>query len=299
MVFKDNVDDNNIDINFDPQSLIPLAGALLCDQTTCSILHFLNVVRAKLALRNSKRIRPSFVIIDFSAALLNAVLDAFNTENIHSHLRRCFNVLAGAMDAEQLRNITFSPAKSSINCYDSFDPEILPMKLESRPITKTVKFDDNLKENIDTSSDLKQAESIWSTLLKYSDNRTLFDEKSDKVVNHYSQQAETEDNIFNVLSPKRRHSSISNDSCKATPTLSKRVKTLSSVKSQNLSKHSVHTTKIGSISLPWPPYKIHDTVYMDKKYTTSSSEFRKLFEVDTTKCHIALRKLFKLIDTDG
>jgi hypothetical protein len=107
MVFKNNIDDDHSNINSDPISLMPLAGALLCDQTTCSISHFLNVVRAKLALRNSKRIRPSFVIIDFSAALLNAVLNAFNTENIHSHLRRCYKLLAGGMDAEQLKNITF------------------------------------------------------------------------------------------------------------------------------------------------------------------------------------------------
>ena len=84
MVFKDNIpdDDDNNNLNSDPIGLMPLAGALLCDQTTCSISHFLNVVRSKLALRNSKRIRPSFVVIDFSAALLNAVLIAFNTENI-------------------------------------------------------------------------------------------------------------------------------------------------------------------------------------------------------------------------
>ncbi|CAF2404532.1 unnamed protein product [Rotaria sp. Silwood2] len=97
------------------------------------------------------------------------------------------------------------------------------MKVEPRSITKSVKFDDNLNDNIDTSpSNLKQTESIWSILLNDSDNRTLFDEKSDKVVNRYSQQFATEDNIFNVLSPKRLYStSISNDSCKATPTFSK------------------------------------------------------------------------------
>ena len=50
-----------------------------------------------------------------------------------------------------------------------FDFEISPTKVEPHPTTKTVQFDLNLNENIDSSpANSKQRESIWSTLLKLS-----------------------------------------------------------------------------------------------------------------------------------
>ena len=61
---------------------------------------------SKLAIR-SKAVRPAFVVIDFSAALINSVLASFNVENVHSYLRRCFNTLDRAYDTRQLRSMTF------------------------------------------------------------------------------------------------------------------------------------------------------------------------------------------------
>jgi hypothetical protein len=97
MVFKDGED---------PSNNLPLSGALLSDQSAVSITSYFNCVRSNLALR-SKTARPSFVVIDFSPALLNGVLNSFNIENIRNHLRRCMNTLDRAYDTSQLRNMTF------------------------------------------------------------------------------------------------------------------------------------------------------------------------------------------------
>ena len=86
-------------------AILPLSGALLCDQTTASITSYFNCVLSKLALRN-KTVRPSFVVIDFSSALLNSALAAFNTENIHTYLRRCNNIIDRSYSTSQLKNVT-------------------------------------------------------------------------------------------------------------------------------------------------------------------------------------------------
>ena len=90
----------------DPCNTLPLSGALLCDQTAASITSYFNCVRSKLALR-CKTARPSFVVIDFSAALLNSVLSSFNVENTRNNLHRCFNTINFAYDTSQLRDMTF------------------------------------------------------------------------------------------------------------------------------------------------------------------------------------------------
>ena len=87
-------------------TLLPLAGALLSDQTVASISSFFNFVIAKLALRD-KTAKPSFVVTDFSHALINSVLATFNVETIHNHLRRCINTLDGAYTYAQLKATTF------------------------------------------------------------------------------------------------------------------------------------------------------------------------------------------------
>ncbi len=166
----------------------------------------------------------------------------------------------------------------------------------------------NLNRNIDLSpGDSNEAESIWSTLLNYSYDHNLFDGKSN------------ENNIRSTQSPKRQHSVEGVlELFEATPELSKRVTTFSSPKKQKLSKQPTHITKIGSITLPWPQYEIPHTIYMNKRYAVTktcsldsalfvfyhgykigSSEFRKLFQSDTTRAHTALRKLFMLVDSDG
>jgi hypothetical protein len=87
-------------------SILPLSGSLLSDHTAASITSYFNFLQSKLAIR-SKAARPAFVIIDFSAALINSVLASFNVENIHSYLRRCYNTIDHVYDTKQLRNMTF------------------------------------------------------------------------------------------------------------------------------------------------------------------------------------------------
>ena len=87
-------------------SILPASGALLSDHTTGSITAYFNHFRGKVALL-SKTARPSFVVIDFSPALLNSVLASFNIENVHSHLRRCNNTIDGAYNKSQLKDMTF------------------------------------------------------------------------------------------------------------------------------------------------------------------------------------------------
>ena len=86
--------------------IMPLSGALLSDHTAASITSYFNCLRSKLAIR-SKAVRPAFVVIDFSAALINSVLASFNVENVHSYLRRRFNTLDRVYDTRQLRSMTF------------------------------------------------------------------------------------------------------------------------------------------------------------------------------------------------
>ena len=86
-------------------SILPLSGALLCDQNSASITSYFNYVLSKLALR-SKTVRPSFIVIDFSPALLNSALAAFNNENIHNYLRRCHNIVNRNYSIAQLKDLT-------------------------------------------------------------------------------------------------------------------------------------------------------------------------------------------------
>jgi hypothetical protein len=87
-------------------SILPASGALLSDHTTGSITAYFNNFRGKVASFN-KTARPSFVVIDFSPAILNSVLASFNIETVHSYLRRCRNTLDGAYNTSQLKNMTF------------------------------------------------------------------------------------------------------------------------------------------------------------------------------------------------
>lgn len=87
-------------------SILPVSGALLSDHTTASITAYFNNFRGKVGTLN-KTARPSFVVIDFSPAILNSVLASFNIETVHSHLRRCRNTLDGAYSKTQLKNMTF------------------------------------------------------------------------------------------------------------------------------------------------------------------------------------------------
>ncbi|CAF4372742.1 unnamed protein product [Rotaria magnacalcarata] len=98
VMFKDGVD------AFDT---VPLAHAILTKHTVASICTFLDNLAESITVVNKKPILPSFFIIDFSAALMNAILKTFNVENINNHLNRCWNVISGKYTAQEVRSLSF------------------------------------------------------------------------------------------------------------------------------------------------------------------------------------------------
>ncbi|CAF2103525.1 unnamed protein product [Rotaria magnacalcarata] len=100
IMFKDGVDamDN-----------VPLAHAILTDHTVPVIGYFLgNVIHSANQVTTKKKLRPpSFIIIDFSAALMNAALQQFNIETVNKHLKRCWNVIHRKYSAENIRSLSF------------------------------------------------------------------------------------------------------------------------------------------------------------------------------------------------
>ena len=97
-IFKDGDDTNDT---------IPLAHGLLTDHTAMSINIFLGSVAQNIAQVRGEVIGPSFFVIDFSAAIMNAILLAFNAQNIQAHLNRCWNVINKKYDTRQLRSLSF------------------------------------------------------------------------------------------------------------------------------------------------------------------------------------------------
>ena len=91
----------------DPSNVIPLGHAILADHTTTSISYFLGTLRQNIVTMKDKPIRPSFFVTDFSPAIFNAILLAFNHEDIRSHLKRCWNVTLRKYDAKELRPKSF------------------------------------------------------------------------------------------------------------------------------------------------------------------------------------------------
>jgi hypothetical protein len=98
IVFKDGTD---------PINTISLAHAFLTDHTVPSITYFLANVAHEIKEVKKRSILPSFFVIDFSAALMNSILLAFNEENINTHLNRCWNVLNRNYNTVQLRSLSF------------------------------------------------------------------------------------------------------------------------------------------------------------------------------------------------
>lgn len=88
---------------------VPLAHAILTDHTVPGIGYFLgNVIHSVNQVTSKKKVRPpSFIIIDFSAALMNAALQQFNVETVNKHLKRCWNVIHGKYSAENIRSLSF------------------------------------------------------------------------------------------------------------------------------------------------------------------------------------------------
>jgi hypothetical protein len=82
---------------------LPLAGALLTDHSAASIGNWLSVVRRSISIvNNGSFIRPSYIVIDFSPALLNAILLILNHTNIQSYLQWCFNAIHKKYTLDQL-----------------------------------------------------------------------------------------------------------------------------------------------------------------------------------------------------
>ena len=90
----------------DPSNLFPLAGELSTDHSTVSICTWLGTVRRGIAAVKDRFIRPRYVVIDFSPALLNAVLLSFNQTNIQSYLRWCYNAIQKSYMSDQLKSIS-------------------------------------------------------------------------------------------------------------------------------------------------------------------------------------------------
>ncbi|CAF1545399.1 unnamed protein product [Adineta ricciae] len=84
-------------------NLLPLAGALLTDHSATSIGNWLSIVRRGIAtVKKGRFVRPSYIVIDFSPALLNAILLTFDHTNIQSYLQWCFNALHKKYTSDQL-----------------------------------------------------------------------------------------------------------------------------------------------------------------------------------------------------
>jgi hypothetical protein len=98
IIFKDGTDCNDT---------IPLAHALLTKHTVPSISYFLADLAYNITQVKTKLILPSFFVIDFCAALMNSILQAFNAEHINAHLNRCWNVLCGKYNTAELRSSSF------------------------------------------------------------------------------------------------------------------------------------------------------------------------------------------------
>ena len=90
----------------DASNLLPLAGALLTDHSTVSISYWLSMVRQGIAIVNGTYVRSTFVVIDFSPALLNSILLSFNETNIKSYLRWCYNAVHKNYTSEQLSSVS-------------------------------------------------------------------------------------------------------------------------------------------------------------------------------------------------
>jgi hypothetical protein len=99
ILFKDGNDANDT---------VLLAHAVLANDTIHSIGYFFgNVVQNIKQVKGGTLILPSFFIIDFSAALMNAILQAFMVESIITHLNRCWNIVSGKYNAQQIRSSSF------------------------------------------------------------------------------------------------------------------------------------------------------------------------------------------------
>ena len=91
--FKDDVDTNDN---------VPPAHAILIDHTALGISYLLGNVIHSVKKVNAEPI-PLFIIIDFSSALMNAVLQQFNIETIKNRLNRCWNATQGKYNTAEIR----------------------------------------------------------------------------------------------------------------------------------------------------------------------------------------------------
>ena len=71
----------------DPSNLIPLGSGLLSDHTTGGIAAFLLTVRKSMIIVKKTYQPLRFFVSDFSLAIINALLNIFNHEDIDHHFR--------------------------------------------------------------------------------------------------------------------------------------------------------------------------------------------------------------------
>jgi hypothetical protein len=85
---------------------MPLAGALLTDHTSASTTNWLSIVRRGIVVAKDRFIRPSYIVIDFSPALLNATFLAIINTTINSYLRWCCNTIQKNYTSNQLYSMS-------------------------------------------------------------------------------------------------------------------------------------------------------------------------------------------------
>ena len=90
----------------DPTNAIPLGHALLADHTTTSISYFFGTPRQHIVTLRKEVIRPSFLSPIFLRQYL-ILFYSFSHEDMHGHLKCCWNVILRKYDAKEIHSGSF------------------------------------------------------------------------------------------------------------------------------------------------------------------------------------------------
>jgi hypothetical protein len=91
-----------------PTISIPVAEFIATHHTAAAICYFIEELnRGARVCNNEKRIHPHLVVVDFSYAMINAVLSAFNKMSIVSYLSATYRLLQRQCRVSEIRAITF------------------------------------------------------------------------------------------------------------------------------------------------------------------------------------------------
>lgn len=183
------------------------------------------------------------------------------------------------------------------------------------------------------------SESIFSTLLSISNSSKMnkSHDKSNEIQNvqqlvtesrHAKNFSSTMDdtNLFDILLPKRSFPSSDSSVSMMKPKAKKLLQevNVNSLPSTTIDKYNFsckkdyRTTTIGSLTLAWPPYNIHNASFMGRDfsvlntcpidtglfvlyhaYKAGTDKFRNLFEVEIPDALKLLRRTFHLVEHEG